>query len=1043
MKSLIEFFVTNWRVSFILTALIILSGIFGLRTLQRESFPTVDFAKVSITTTYPGSTSLEVEEKITIPIENELRAIEGVKDIKSTSQNEQSKIEIRMDIDDSNVSTKDVVSDIQRAVDRVQNLPIDILERPRIIEVNAKEIPIVELAITGPNQNRERDKHARTLKSLLEDINGVANVRLVGYLEKEFQVLLDPAKLQQYYVGIPEIQSAISARISDTPAGYIRGTDQNQMVRIKAKIDQAEDLNRVPVRTGDSGKTIYIKNLGRAIETKEEAKVITSLNGEEATLLVVVKKANSDAIKTVENARTIIDNYSKIIGPEFKIKIYNDESSRVKRRIGIVSSNAIQGFFLVLLVTFFFLPANLSIMISLGLPISLFGAVYFMQLLGANFNLITMLGLIIALGMLIDNSVVVGELYARYRKEGEIPKDAAIKSAHKFWIALLCSVLTTIAAFTPMLVTKGVMGQFIRWIPIVVNVALIFSVLDSFFLLPARLQYIMKKKASGDQTTASRKWFTQLELIFERALSWFILNPWKTTFGFLGLFIFSFILTILGNRFELFPKEGVEVYIGRVELPVQTPVQITHVEIERISNEIKIVLGKENIDAIVGRAGMQQAGVGDPLEKNDEHFGMITIKIPEEIAASQNPDDVLKKLKEISPGRTISLGFEGLGNGPPVGKPLNLVLRSDSDDDLKIVTNKLQERLSSLKGIENLSTDKVRSGPEILVLPKASALNYVKLTEQDLGLNLRTAYQGLIVGKFYNQGDDFVLRIRYDEPFRNDPSSLKGVKVLNQRNLLIDLEPIAEFRKQEGPPVLKRYDLKRAITLTAETNPKYLSSVELNQKASEHLKVLQKEFPSVSGIFGGEAESTKESVESLFFALIIALVGIFGILVFAFNSFLKPFLVISSIPLGLIGINLAFFLHQRPLSFLALIGTIGLAGVIVNSAIILVSALDEFFRELPQAKYSLPEYQQAITCVAKDRLRPVLITSLTTIAGLVPTAYGIGGYDSTLVPLTLAMSWGLFAGTILSLIWIPVGYHLISFKRNVTFSVPAKGLGSL
>ena len=1029
MTNLIRFFVTNWRLSLIITVFIMLSGVIGIMTLQRESFPPVDFAKVSITTIYPGSTSQEVEEKITIPIENELRGIEGVKDIKSTSQNEQSKIEIRIDIDDSSIDTKDVISDIQRAVDRVQNLPDDILERPRIIEVNAKEIPIIELAITGPNDKRQRDIKARALKSLIEDVKGVANARLVGYREKEYQVLLNPFKLQQYYVGIPEIRSAVAARTSDTPAGYIRGLDQNQMVRIKAKIENATELNRVPVRTGDSGNPIYVENLGRAVETMEEAKIITSLNGEEATLLVVVKKASADAIKTVELTKQVIQTFSESLEPEFKIQIYNNESNRVERRIGIVSSNAIQGFFLVLLVTFLFLPAKLSIMIALSLPLSLLGAVYFMQQLGANFNLITMLGLIIALGMLVDNSVVVGELYANLRKDGITPQEAAIKSAHRFWIALLCSVLTTVAAFTPMLVTKGVMGQFIKWIPIVVNIALIFSMLDSFFLLPARLQFILKKGSDGDQNSFSRKWFSLVESQFERSVRWFISNPKTTTFGFSLLFALSFAVTIFGNRFELFPKEGVEFYIGRIELPVQTPVQVTHKEVSRLTREITDLLGQENIEAVVGRAGIQQAGVGDPLEKNDEHFGMITIKVPVDVAANQNPDDVLQKLKQLTPGKTISLNFEALANGPPVGKPLNLVLRSENESQLNDVIKGLSESLAQLKGIENLGTDQVRSGPEILVLPKSSALNYVKLTEQDLGLNLRTAYQGLIVGKFYDQGDDFVLRVRFDEPFRKDQSSLQGVKVLNQRNLLIDLNPLASFQKEEGPPVLKRYDFKRAITLTAETNPKDLTSVELNQKAAQRLKELQKEYPGVTEVFGGEAESTKESVQSLFLALILAIIGIFGILVFAFNSFLKPFLVLSSVPLGIIGINLAFFLHQRPLSFLALIGTIGLAGVIVNSAIILVSAITEYLTENPQARLSVTTYNQALTAVAKERLRPVLITSLTTVAGLFPTAYAIGGYDSTLVPLTLAMGWGLFAGTFLSLVWIPVGYRLIDFKN--------------
>lgn len=1028
MYKIIQFFVTNWRLSFILTFFIMLAGLVGLSTLQRESFPPVDFAKVTITTIYPGSTSSEVEEKITIPIENELRGIEGVKDIKSTSQAEQSKIEVRIDIDDPDLITKDVVSDIQRAVDRVQNLPSDILERPRIIEVNAKEIPILEIALTGPNQNRERDKLARQLKSILEDINGVTTVRLVGYREKEYQVLLDPIKMQRYYVGIPEIRTAIAARTADTPAGYIRGKEQNEMVRIKAKIGSAEELNLTPIRTGDSGLPIYLNNIGRAEERMEEAKVLTSFNGEPATLLVVVKKATADAIRTVDLAKKQIEDFQKKIPPEFKISVYNNESNRIARRIDIVTSNAVQGFFLVLIVTVLFLPFRLSSLISISLPLSLLGAIFFMQQFGANFNLITMLGLIIALGMLVDNSVVVGELYALNRQDGLPPQEAAIKAGHRFWVALLCSILTTIAAFTPMLVTKGVMGQFIRWIPIIVNIALLFSLIDSFFLIPARLQFILKDEQSKGQVF--RPWFNRVESQFASSVRFFLNHPKLTTLGFAILFVLSFIVTIIGNRFELFPKEGVEFYIARLELPVQSPLHKMNQEIIRVTQEVQQRLGVENIEAIVGRAGLQQAGVGDPLEKNDEHFGMLTIKIPVDIAAKQNPDDIIKLLNTIPPQSLSSLNFEALGNGPPVGKPLNLVLRSEDETALQSVIKGLMENLGRLKGILNLTTDQVRSGSEILVTPKLSNLNYVKLTEQDLGLNLRTAYQGLIVGKFYDQGDDFVLRLRFDDAFRSNDSSLKNVRVLNQKGLLIDLQPLAQFTKQEGPPVLKRYDFKRAVTLTAETTPSELTSVALNAQASQQLAELQKQYPTVTPVFGGEAESTKESVQSLFLALILAVVGIFGILVFAFNSFTQPILVLSSIPLGLIGINFAFFLHQRPLSFLALIGTIGLAGVIVNSAIILVSAINEALAEKISEINTRSQYLEQVALVAQDRLRPVLITSLTTVAGLFPTAYAIGGYDSTLVPLTLAMGWGLFVGTFLSLVWIPVGYVLLDFKQR-------------
>ncbi|MCS6837813.1 MAG: efflux RND transporter permease subunit, partial [Bdellovibrionaceae bacterium] len=575
----------------------------------------------------------------------------------------------------------------------------------------------------------------------------------------------------------------------------------------------------------------------------------------------------------------------------------------------------------------------------------------------------------------------------------------------------------------------GVMGQFIKWIPLVVNAALLFSLFDSFFLLPARIQF-MGQTQQRSLSSWRDAWFTPLQKLFEGSLLWLMKHPWVTVGLFIVTFIGSFALTFLGNRFELFPKEGVEFYLGRIDLPLQSPLLKTQHEIKRISKEIIQLLGNDNIEAVIGRAGIQLAGIGDPLEKTEEHTGMIMVKIKADKAYSLNVQEVINTLNsKINKGAVEKMFFEAIGNGPPVGKPLNLVLKSSREDHLVTAIEEITMHLSKLVGIRNLATDQVSTGNEILIYPKMQNLNFVKLTEADLSSSLRAAYQGIVVTKFYENGEDFILRIRYDEPFRKSLKSFDFIKILNQRNQLIDLKYLVQTQERPASPVLRRYNFERSITLTAETDPTKLSAVTLNQKAAEYVESLKKRYPTLSAQFGGEAESTKESVESLVRALILALFGILAILVFAFNSFIKPLLVISSIPLGLVGVNLAFFLHQKPLSFLALIGVIGLAGVIVNSAIILVSAIDEKLSNNSVTQLPLDQRVKIVVDVSTERLKPILITSLTTVAGLFPTAYGMGGYDATLVPLTLAMGWGLFVGTFLSLVWIPTLYRVLFLRR--------------
>jgi multidrug efflux pump subunit AcrB len=941
-------------------------------------------------------------------------------------------IDIRIDIDNKRVSTKEILNDIQTAVDRVKNLPPDVLERPRILQIDAREIPVFELGILGSNKNRQRDKYARELKARLEDIPGVTDVRLTGFVEREYQVLLDPRKMQALHIGIPEVTQAIQARAADTPAGFIRSDQNIQLVRVKSKTLSAEELNEIPIRTGDNGIPIRLRQVGRAVELAEEPSVLALINGKPATLLTVVKKANSDAIRVVQKAREVIKEYQAVIGSDYPIYIYNDEGLRIERRVGIVSNNALTGFVLVLAITILFLPGVLGILVSLALPMGILGTLFLMNYAEANFNIITMLGFVIVLGMLVDNAVVIGELYARHRREGMSPQEAAVLAGQRYWLAIFCSTLTTVAAFMPMLVTKGVLGQFILWIPIVVSFALMLSLIDGYFLLPARLQFSLRSEKFGSlplsaansinavsDSQVRKTTFEKFEPAFARLIFWCVTNKIKTTFLFIALFISGFVVTAFGNKFELFPQEGVEFYVTRIEAPPGTNIERTRRFAEQISMDIDTVL-EGLVDKTIARVGVQVAGPGDPLSKSGENVGMILIKVPPEVARETKPSVVLGKLRQIAkPDGLKSLSFEALAGGPPVGKPLTMILRSRDEAEIQRVLDLITPEVKKFQGVTVVETDQTPSGPELLVFPNRETLSFVKLSERDLGHSLRTVYQGFIAAVFYDQGDDFKLRVRFDDAFRESKDSIHRVSIFNNRGQLIPVSQLAKFSESEGPEIKRRYEFKRSITLTADIDREKTTAVALNQFVQKKWKELAKDFPAVSVKFGGEDETTKESVQSLFQALGLAALGIFGILVFAFKSFSKPFLVLSSIPLGLIGVNYAFFIHQRPLSFLALIGVLGLAGVIVNSAIILVSAIDEMLQN------TIRSTQEVIAEVSAKRLRPVLITSSTTVAGLLPTAYGIGGTEPILVPMTLALGWGLFAGTILSIIWIPVGYQWI------------------
>jgi multidrug efflux pump subunit AcrB len=493
MSAIFRFFIDNWKFSFLLTFMLILSGIMGLYLLQRESFPPVNFASVSVVTIYPGASPEEVQDRVTKIIEDELRGTSGLKDVKSTSQSGRSQINIRVDIDRDD--SREIINEIQRAVTRAAaKLPIEVTEAPLVTEIKAKEIPVLELALEGTNQNRERDRMAENLKESLEDINGVSSIRLTGYQEREIQILIDRKKLAQNFLGLSDVVQKISARLKNVPAGSLEDENNLTPVRLIAKTSQVDEIEKIVLRTNDSGMSTYVRDIATVVNTAENPQILVRHNGIPATLLVVTKKEDFDAISVVDEALSVVSQFKAKLPPDQKIIIYNDEADRIKDRLNIVQFNAIAGLLAVLFVLFFFLPGKIGLVSSMSLPICALGTIATMVYLDANFNIITMIALVICLGNLVDNSVVISENYSSLREQGVDAQKAALDSANQFWIPFTASTITIAAAFLPMLVTEGVLGQFIRWIPIVVSLALTISLLESLTLLPARLQFLSTKK---------------------------------------------------------------------------------------------------------------------------------------------------------------------------------------------------------------------------------------------------------------------------------------------------------------------------------------------------------------------------------------------------------------------------------------------------------------------------------------------------------------------------------------------------------------------
>ncbi len=1012
MRLLATFFIRNYKLTTVLSLLIVVWGLQGLLSLKSETYPQVDFAMANITTIYKGASAEDVETKITKPIEDEIRTVTGLKDVRSISQSGRSNIFVRVDMD--NVSdTAKVINDIEKAVDRVSNLPKELEDDPAFLEMKSEEMPVLDIAVVGSNVDRQRDIIADMLKEEIDDNKRVLEVVLGGYLERRFQILLDPKKMEIHNIGINEIMQKVGSRNVSIPGGSLRSKKSQELIRLEGKIKNGEEIGDILVRSNFSGKGVFIKDVATVFDVAQEPHVLSRYNGVAATLLTVKKKGGEDTLKLVSEVDKVVVRFKKIY-PKYQFNYYHNEGVLVEKKLDILSSNALSGLAMVIIFLFLFLPGRIGLMASASLPLAVMATLGVMAAAGMTINTITVLALVIALGMLVDNSVVISENYTRLRDEGKSSQEAAIDSIATLWLPITATVLTTIAAFLPMLVTKGIMGKFIRFIPIIVSSALVISLIESFFLLPMRLAKVDAKRIIKKNT---EDWFSKFQKKFERLMDTLIRRRYLVGIGISLSMIFALVLMFKVNSFILFPTEQTELYFARFETATGTRLEQTNIALKHVMQEMKSALG-EDATHLAGWVGSANAGPGDQKAKTGNNVGMVTLYVSNDAKYNRPPTEVLKTLRAIKIDELEVLTFEAKVNGPPVGDAINATFRSNDINALNTVIEKIQSELAKVPGIIDLKVDDVVGDDEIFVHLDYAKVDRLGLLTGDIGNIISAAISGKKVSTVTLKNKEIDIMVRMDHDYKRNLEDLGKVMLMDARGNLIPLSSVATFERTKGAVQIKRFDYKRSRTLLGGVVDGEMTSAVANQKLQVSFDKLSHDYPEVSLVFGGEAESTKESMDSLKDALILSLMGIFAIMVFIFNSFLRPFIIMTTIPLGLIGVSVSFYFHNRPMSFLAMIGVIGLGGIIVNSGIVLISFIEELKKE---GKLSLHEI---LVKSSGMRLRAVLVSSLTTISGLLPTAYGIGGSDSMLVPMTMAMAWGLTSGTFLTLVWVPCAYAI-------------------
>ena len=1070
MAALVEYFVSRNIFVNLLTLILIVVGGYTAATMNREAFPNIDFDIVVVTTVYPGASPREVEKLVTIPIEEAIKEVDGIKEFRSSSLENRSGVVIVIDPDVSD--PRKVIDDIRSAVDRVNDLPDDV-DAPLVLEIGTKQSPVIEIGLSrireGENY-RVSEKELRDLAERLEDrlleLDGVARISRNGWRDREIHVDVNPASLDHNYLSIEQVIGAIQKRNINFPGGDIETPRKEIIIRTVGEYRGADEVARTFIRSNDLGQAVLVKDVARVSEGFEEAETLEKVRGNPSISLIVLKRETSDIITLVDQVKELVDRFKKDVPPGVNVSYVNDISYFIRRRLGVLFSNGITGLILVVVSLFFFMGWRTSLMVALGIPVAMGTTFIVMSYMGVTLNLISMFGLIIVIGILVDDAIVVSENFYRFYEEGYSAYEAAVKGTAEVISPILATVTTTIAAFGPLMFMTGIFGKFVYTIPLVIILALLSSLFESFFILPSHLYDA--NKFSHHRHSEMREesgWFkTMRSRIYLPSLRFALDHPVLVMVLMTVLLVGAITTQATLGRFKLFPS-AIEIFHVKMEAPQGISKEYMELFTRAVEREVA-KLPPEELDTFTARVGIIQKNANDPFTKRGSNYGQLMVYLTPENDRERSAEmiirevrsktewllteEALKKQREKEAalgirtgdepqhydipeefqslkGKLTTLDFEKLQGGPPVGKPVAVEIIGNDFSTLLKIADEYKHVMEQIPGVVDIDDDFEEGKDEVQLRVNEALASQVGVSVSQIAIAVNAAFQGNVSTSIKRAEEEVDIRVRFAEPFRSRIADVNRISVMNQTGKLIPVSTLLNRTETKGLTVINHKDGRRIVTVSANLDEKLLTSSEAALKVEKAAREIPPRYPSCRISFGGENKDTEESMQSLMKAFLIGFFIIFMILASLFRSVIQPFVVMAAIPFALIGVVIAFILHGHPFSFMAMMGIIGLSGVVVNDSIILVDFANRIRMENPEM-----ELKDVIVRAGELRIRAVMLTTITTVLGLVPTAYGIGGYDPFLIPMALAFSWGLFFSTALTLIVVPVQFLLVErFKIRV------------
>jgi multidrug efflux pump subunit AcrB len=1039
MNKAIEWFAANHVVANLLMAFIIAAGILTIPSITKEVFPEFDLDIINVSVRYLGAAPEEVEEGVCIKVEEAVQDLEGIKRLNSTASEGVGTVTIELE---PGADSRELLNDVKARVDAIETFPVE-TEKPVISELTNRR-QVIDLAVHGHIDEASLKALGDRVRDELTAVKGVSQVDLVSARPYEVSIEVSEEALRRHNITFSYVANAVRRSSLDMPGGSIRTSGGEILLRTKGQAYRGHEFEGIVLLTHPDGTRLMLGDVASVVDGFAETDQSARFSGEPAVGLRIYRVGDQNALKIARLVKEYVADAQSRMPAGVTLTPWNDFSRILQSRLDLMVKSARNGYILVFIILALFLKLRLAFWVSLGIPISFLGALWLMPTLDVTINMISLFAFIVVLGIVVDDAIIIGENIYQKHEKGVTGYEGSARGAKEVSVPVIFGVLTTVAAFSPLLLVAGTMGKIMKVIPVIVIATLAFSLVESLFILPAHLSHVRHKKGKS----RIGQWWSRLQGGFSDRLAWFIERVYKPSLD-LGLkyryatiaFATATLLITAGIvgagwiKFIFFPKVESDFVSAALEMPPGTSVEQTEAAIQAIEASALALQAELDGDddgaaprpvkyifTAVGEQPLSARRSGPAHGAGGGGFAASNLgEVVMELAPSEDRDltsaEIAQRWRDSTPPipDVVSLAFSATIFSP--GEPINIQLTGLNIDNLQAAAERLKRELPRYAGVFDIS-DSYRVGKQEIKLKVKPAAETFGVTQADLARQVRQAFYGEEAQRIQRGRDDVRIMVRYPESQRRSVGDLENMRIRTPNGGEVPFSVVAEAELGRGYASIRRIDRQRTINVTADVDAKRGNAAEvLADLGANVMPAILADYPGVSYTFEGEQREQAETMAGLRRGFLFALLAIYALMAIPFKSYIQPLIVMSVIPFGIVGAIWGHLIMGMDLTILSMFGVVALAGVVVNDSIVLVHYVNARRAE------GMP-LEQAVRAAGVARFRAILLTSLTTFAGLTPLLLERSVQAKFMVPMAVSLGFGVVFATFITLMIVPVSYMI-------------------